>query len=198
MINEYLTNSTSVETFLQNGYIIEKAVGFDDNFIVIDPETGIVRDINIINGFCGVTVPYVNYITRINAGSWVNGFFPDMPISIFGNPFGLGDATFFWDGLGRVVIASGYDAALGTFPIWADGKLTATSSLGSVSFNEANPANTKVYGDDGLDITNILISNATNPDQPYNYCIWQLLRLVTFKPIPNKYHKNGIPRIRSN
>lgn len=57
---------------------------------------------------------------------------------------------------------SGYDAVLGTFPIWADGELTATSSLGSVSFNEANPENTKVYGDNGLDITNILIPNATN------------------------------------
>ena len=162
LLYKYYMNSTSVEVFVQNGYIIEKSVGFDDNFIVIDPETGIMRDINIINGFCGVTVPYVNYITMINTGSWVNSFFPDTPVSLFGNPFGLGSATFFWNGLGRVVIASGYDAALGTFPIWADGELTATSSLGSVSFNEANPENTKVYGNDGLDITSILIPNATN------------------------------------
>jgi hypothetical protein len=53
LIGEYLDDNSSVEAFMQNGYIIEKAVGKDDNFIVIDPETGIVRDINTIMGYCG-------------------------------------------------------------------------------------------------------------------------------------------------
>ncbi|MBI5459620.1 right-handed parallel beta-helix repeat-containing protein [Methanobacterium sp.] len=37
----------------QNGYIIANAAGYTNEFMVVDPETGIVRDINMINGFCG-------------------------------------------------------------------------------------------------------------------------------------------------
>jgi hypothetical protein len=129
-------------------------------------------------------------------GSWVNSFFPDTPVSLFGNHFGLGGATFFWNGLGRVIIASGYDAVLGTFPIWADGELTATSSLGSVSFNEANPANTKVYGDDGLDITSILIPNAINQinltiTASGQYYGWSRLNLYQTNIINDGYHGFG-------
>ncbi|MEN4018957.1 MAG: hypothetical protein PQ975_08410, partial [Methanobacterium sp.] len=36
-----------------NGYVILKAVGRDDLIFVIDPETGVVRDMNTANGFCG-------------------------------------------------------------------------------------------------------------------------------------------------
>ena len=52
LINMFL-NGTSIEEFEQNGLIIMKAEGSDDNFWVIDPETGIVRDINTINNYCG-------------------------------------------------------------------------------------------------------------------------------------------------
>ena len=51
LINAYLNNSTSVEMFMQNGYLIEKS---GNDFIVIDPETGICRDINIATNLCGV------------------------------------------------------------------------------------------------------------------------------------------------
>jgi len=115
-----------------------------------------------------------------------------------GNPLALGGATFFWDGLGRVVIASDYDVVLGTFPIWADDELTATSSLGSVSFNEANPANTKVYGDDGLDITSILIPNASNQinltiTASGDFYGWSRLNLYQTNIINDGYHGfNGL------
>ena len=51
LINAYLSNSTSLEVFLQNGFLIEKS---GNEFLVIDPETGIVRDINMTNNLCGI------------------------------------------------------------------------------------------------------------------------------------------------
>ena len=50
LINDYLNNMTSVEVSIQNGYIIEES---GNDFIVIDPETGICRDINTVNNLCG-------------------------------------------------------------------------------------------------------------------------------------------------
>ncbi|BDZ71965.1 chitobiase/beta-hexosaminidase C-terminal domain-containing protein [Methanobacterium petrolearium] len=44
---------TDLELFTQNGYTIKKLVGRDDLILLYDPETGIMRDINTVNGFCG-------------------------------------------------------------------------------------------------------------------------------------------------
>jgi hypothetical protein len=52
LLNQYLINSTSLECLTQNGYIIVKANN-NENFLVIDLETGIIRDINTINGYYG-------------------------------------------------------------------------------------------------------------------------------------------------
>ncbi len=52
MVDAFM-NGTSLEAFESNGYVVLKAVGRDDLIFVIDPETGIVRDMNTVNGFCG-------------------------------------------------------------------------------------------------------------------------------------------------
>jgi parallel beta-helix repeat protein len=44
---------TDLELFTKNGYTIMKLVGRDDLLLLYDPETGIMRDINTLNGFCG-------------------------------------------------------------------------------------------------------------------------------------------------
>lgn len=44
---------TDMEIFTQNGYTIMKLMDHDDLIMVIDPETGFIRDINTVNGFCG-------------------------------------------------------------------------------------------------------------------------------------------------
>lgn len=46
-------NGTSLEAFESNNFVILKATGRDDLIFVIDPETGIVRDMNTFNNFCG-------------------------------------------------------------------------------------------------------------------------------------------------
>ncbi len=53
LIDELIINNASLEYFIQNSYIIYKAVGCDDNFMVMDLETGIMRDINTISGYYG-------------------------------------------------------------------------------------------------------------------------------------------------
>lgn len=53
LIQNYRLDNSSVETFTENGYEIVKNVNNDFEFLVYDPETGICRDINTINNFCG-------------------------------------------------------------------------------------------------------------------------------------------------
>lgn len=53
LIDELIIYNASLEYFIQNSYIIYKAVDRDDNFLVIDLETCIMRDINIISGYNG-------------------------------------------------------------------------------------------------------------------------------------------------
>jgi hypothetical protein len=48
MLNAFWTG-TSMEILGQNGYIIYKLVGRDDLFLVLDPETGIMRDMMVTN-----------------------------------------------------------------------------------------------------------------------------------------------------
>ena len=52
MMNAFL-NGTNLEAFESNGYIVLKAENRTDLIYVIDPETGIVRDINTLGDFCG-------------------------------------------------------------------------------------------------------------------------------------------------
>lgn len=44
---------TELQLFIQNGHNIIKLAGRDDLVLLYDPETGIMRDINTVNGFCG-------------------------------------------------------------------------------------------------------------------------------------------------
>jgi len=53
LIYDYYYNNASLESFIQNDYLIIKAIGNDDNILAFDPETGIMRDINTVNGYCG-------------------------------------------------------------------------------------------------------------------------------------------------
>lgn len=46
-------NGTALEAFESNGFVLLKALGRNDLIFVIDPETGIVRDMNTVNGLCG-------------------------------------------------------------------------------------------------------------------------------------------------
>ncbi|NYB51585.1 MAG: right-handed parallel beta-helix repeat-containing protein [Methanobacteriaceae archaeon] len=48
-----LGNNIPLEMFIQKGYIIIKSVGNNSNFMVVDPETGIVRDINTVYNYYG-------------------------------------------------------------------------------------------------------------------------------------------------
>lgn len=57
MINAFV-NGTALEAFESDGYVVLKAEGRDDLVFVIDPETGIVRDKNTANGFCGAYCYY--------------------------------------------------------------------------------------------------------------------------------------------
>ena len=65
IINAYLSNSTSLKVFLENGSLIEEN---GNEFIVIDPETGIIRDINTSTNVCGI-VDYTGVISNLNDGS---------------------------------------------------------------------------------------------------------------------------------
>nr|WP_319372966.1 right-handed parallel beta-helix repeat-containing protein [uncultured Methanobacterium sp.] len=53
LVYDYYFNNESLEGFIQNGYLIIKTNGSNDNFLVIDPETGIVRDVNTVYNYCG-------------------------------------------------------------------------------------------------------------------------------------------------
>ncbi len=48
-----LLNGTALDIYTSNGYVVVKAINSTDKILVIDPETGVVRDMNTANGFCG-------------------------------------------------------------------------------------------------------------------------------------------------
>ncbi|MGA2677562.1 MAG: hypothetical protein ABSE83_11785 [Methanobacterium sp.] len=135
LLNDYLSNSSTVEGFFDDGYIIIKSVYDDGDFLVIDPETGIVHDINTVNDFCGVGLPWAYPIMELTMG-WYEF-----------NPW-VSSYTFYWNGTGQVYITNG--GWLGTgWPdmnpsgvIWIAGELTVSSENGeSLSFNQ-NPPDT--------------------------------------------------------
>ena len=65
-------NGTAFDIFEQNGFTIIKAVGNDSLLMVFDPVTGIVRDINLVNGYSGAYC-YSNYQTNlaVDVGNYV-------------------------------------------------------------------------------------------------------------------------------
>jgi len=118
IINDYLFNSTSVEVFMQNGFIIEKPVFNNNDIILIDTETGIVRDINTINNYCGA------YSNEDSSTFLAEAF--DEQVSKVGETILVGSASFNWDGQEDVYIASSSQANPNTDTIWADDALTVT------------------------------------------------------------------------
>lgn len=96
LIKAYLFNNSSVKTYMQNGYIFEKSELNNDNFIVIDTKTGILRDINTINNFSGTYQQSQILITQ--------GFLrEDDPI---GEIVNLGTFNFWWDGYGDILLTN--------------------------------------------------------------------------------------------
>jgi len=53
LIYDYYYNNKSLEAFIQNDYLIVKAIGNNDNILAIDLETCIMRDINTVNNYYG-------------------------------------------------------------------------------------------------------------------------------------------------
>jgi len=50
---------TDLELFTYNGYTVMELVGRNDLILLYDPETGIVRDLNTVNGFCGASGVFI-------------------------------------------------------------------------------------------------------------------------------------------
>jgi len=151
LLYKYYMNSTSVEVFVQNGFIIISSEFNNGMFIVIDLETGIVRDINTINNFCGV-----NLIVDLKA---IAHFTPNGPTSIFGHQLVYGPVDLYWDGLAdKVYIANGYWFYGNHDPIndqiWAAGEFVLLVN-GIEVYTFGNPDGGVVYHDD-IDITSFL------------------------------------------
>ncbi|ADZ10529.1 parallel beta-helix repeat [Methanobacterium lacus] len=144
LLYRYNNNKNDLESIEEDGFIIVKSIS-NDNFLVFDSETGMVRDIDTVHNFYGgyyfykQTTNMINYITLI-------GFkYLYWQIS---NPWDLGNFQFLWNGTGNVFISSN-----GKFlaDISADNILEITGPMGSKT----------VVGTQGaLDITDILDANA--------------------------------------
>ncbi len=136
MLKIYGVNDESLKSFLQDNYLIIKS-GNNYNYMIIDLKTGIVRDINTINNFCGSTItfevqPIINFIAY---GDPNIGF----PVSWFGDPWERFTETFAWDGKGKIFLTSERYANPYTNQIGALGTLEVTSTKGSKTFNENRP-----------------------------------------------------------
>ena len=96
-----LFNINSVETFEHENFIILKSIIKDDYFIVIDTETGIVRDINTVNNFCGAYSSAKRFLGMIS-----EFYRHDNPVgeSVYFS------SRFFWDGEGQVFITNSCDS----------------------------------------------------------------------------------------
>ncbi|WP_048080198.1 right-handed parallel beta-helix repeat-containing protein [Methanobacterium arcticum] len=144
LLYAYMNNNTSVETFIQGGFIIMKSKYNNDNFIVIDPETGIVRDINTVNNFCGGAYEEWNCIKTISV---VGNKLYTWQTS---NPWDLGTTIFAWNGLGRVFLTSSPTEDPSINEIWADSELDIIGANGTLEVRGTQSA---------IDITDILDQN---------------------------------------
>jgi len=148
----YLFDPESLDISVQNGFIIINSEFNNGMFIVIDLETGIVRDINTINNFCGV-----NLIVDLKAIA--HYVMPTAPTSIFGHQLVYGPVNLYWDGLAdKVYIANGYWFYGNHDPIndqiWAAGEFVLlVNGIKVPGFG--NPDGSVVYHDD-IDITSFL------------------------------------------
>jgi hypothetical protein len=151
LVKAYLFSSTSVEMFEQNDFIIEKSVLSNDNFIVTDLRTGIVRDINTVNNLCGVwdQSSNVQSIYQVSVGFLEND-------NTVNDVRGVGSATFWWDGIGDVILSNGDNS------IWADDELIITGPNGTETLYYGG-----IYSGPGVSITNLLTKDeATNNVMP--------------------------------
>ena len=82
LVTNYLSNKSSVDAYTENGYIIIQNVD-NDEFLVYDPVTGIIRDINTINNFCGSDLPELPY-NIIYPNDYV--FYPPDGTTVYINP----------------------------------------------------------------------------------------------------------------
>jgi parallel beta-helix repeat protein len=146
LINAYLSNST--EALVQNGFVVEKSVFNNNDFVVIDPETGIIRDINTFNNLCGAYQD-VSCIALINLGY-------DTPVTNQYEEGDLGTISFVWNGTGSVYISS---SPSNISEIWADDKLFIAGN-GWLNPSFADP--TGVYPGPAVDITSILLPGINN------------------------------------
>ena len=95
-------NGTAFDIFEQNGFTIIKAVGNDSLIMVYDPVTGIVRDINLVNGYSGAYC-YSNYQTNLadQVGNYV------MNSDVGHLAFGVGSGALVSVGVATLLVASG-------------------------------------------------------------------------------------------
>jgi parallel beta-helix repeat protein len=150
MLKIYGVNDESLKSFLQDNYLIIKS-GNNYNYMVVDLKTGIVRDINTINNFCGSTItfevqPIINFIAY---GDPNIGY----PVSWFGDPWERFTETFGWDGKGKIFLTSERYANPYTDQIGALGTLKVTGTKGSTTFN-GSPSEEWVWGP-ALDLTGL-------------------------------------------
>lgn len=148
LLNDYLFNSTYVESFIQDGFLITKSSFNDDNFLLIDLETGVVRDINTINNYCGVSYDNGNVrsIACISPGFNRNVNYEGEVVKL-----GLdGKTIFYWDKKGTVKIASKTYGDLTNDKIWADDILIINGA--SYPFSDLSG----VYPASDIDITGML------------------------------------------
>jgi len=157
LINDYLVNSTSVEAFIENGYIIETSTN-DKDFIVIDPETGIVRDINVVNNIYGAIVPYDKCLKDIFYSD-LNGVGTKLFAWQIASPWDHGAWSFYWDGNGEVYVGSNPNVDPSDDEIFSYCKLIITGPLDSITFN---PGDSPYCIGGDIDITKILIPKTIN------------------------------------
>ncbi len=114
---DYLFNKLSIETFAQNEFIIIKSIYNDDYFIVMDAKTGIVRDINVVNNFCGAYNDAQRYLP-ICIEFYEYSDPPDERVFVI---------KFWWDGYGQVLIGNSSNS------IAADDELTIVGPNGTIN-----------------------------------------------------------------
>lgn len=150
----YLFNNYKmyVETFEYDGFVIVKSIF--NSFIVIDLETGIVRDIDTVNRLYGGLYELGGRTTEFGklyffkkTGKMI-GYKTLIGFKLFtwqtSNPWDLGTASFNWDGLGSVFISGN---GMYLVDIMADNILSITGPKGSKTVEGTQEA---------LDITDIL------------------------------------------
>ncbi|MCK9150474.1 hypothetical protein MXE27_00785 [Methanobacterium alcaliphilum] len=152
----YASLNNFTETFIQNSYIIVKHEFNDNEFIIVDLETGIVRDINTVNNFCG---GFKIDPTKVYKGpiplSWVSDGYRNWVVTK-GQVDNLGTFWFYWDGLGSVYIASSPIAYQKKNMIWVDDTLI----VNGIEYPFADSSG--VYSKEAIDITSILQKDSTN------------------------------------